>query len=529
MSGLLALTALASTPSRANEPDCATVPAPTPCQSSPPGPSAADPGGNHAQGFFSTLFNAYADEWNRMPPADPQAPATRRPETEIPPVPMTSPPMPFTDWPIGATQVIGGATPNSVDSPLMTTLIGATRIGKPLENAHVQVYGWIDAGGNVSSATHGFGGNAPVADSFNQNAIQLDQAVVYIERVPDTVQNTNVDWGFRFAPMYGENYRYTTALGFFSNQLVDQNRLNGFDMPMAYGEVFIPFVADGVLFRFGRYITLPDIEAQLAPNDYLYTRSITYSVDNYSTTGVNGSLKINRNWLLQLGINGGTETLPWNARSTHISGYDGPRDPGAQASLAGCLQYQTDSGNDAIYPCVDNVNNARWGYNNLNWYGGTYYHKFNEQVHVAFEGYYMYQRDVWNKAYKGPGYVNNPTDPYFGTAWYGMTNPPRQAICNTALPTCTANEFGLLAFWNYRIGTFDNLTLRTEFYDDMKGQRTGYATRYIDITAGWQRWFGPQVEVRPELGYYRSPDAAAFDNGTARHLWFFGGDIIWHF
>jgi hypothetical protein len=69
-----------------------------------------------------------------------------------------------------------------------------------------------------------------------------------------------------------------------------------------------------------------------------------------------------------------------------------------------------------------------------------------------------------------------------------MANPPRQAICTSALPTCTANEFGLLAFWNYRIGTFDNLTLRTEFYDDMKGQRTGYATRYINITAGWQHW-----------------------------------------
>jgi hypothetical protein len=141
----------------------------------------------------------------------------------------------------------------------------------------------------------------------------------------------------------------------------------------------------------------------------------------------------------------------------------------------------------------------------------------------------MYQRDVWNKAYKGPGYVNNPIDPYFGTAWYGMVNPPRQAICNTVLPTCTANEYGLLAFWNYRIGTFDNLTVRTEFYDDMKGQRTGYATRYIDIAAGWQHWIGPQVEVRPEIGYYRSPDVAAFDNGTARRLWFFGADIIWHF
>jgi hypothetical protein len=53
--------------------------------------------------------------------------------------------------------------------------------------------------------------------------------------------------------------------------------------------------------------------------------------------------------------------------------------------------------------------------------------------------------------------------------------------------------------------------------------------RYIDIAAGWQHWIGPQVEVRPEIGYYRAPDVAAFDNGTARRLWFFGGDIIWHF
>jgi hypothetical protein len=32
-----------------------------------------------------------------------------------------------------------------------------------------------------------------------------------------------------------------------------------------------------------------------------------------------------------------------------------------------------------------------------------------------------------------------------------------------------------------------------------------------------------------EIGYYRAPDVAAFDNGTARRLWFFGGDVVWHF
>ena len=141
----------------------------------------------------------------------------------------------------------------------------------------------------------------------------------------------------------------------------------------------------------------------------------------------------------------------------------------------------------------------------------------------------MFQRGVWNKAYTGPGYADNPIGPYYGTPWYGMANPPREAVCSAVLPTCTADEYGLLAFWSYRIGTFDNLTLRTEFYNDLKGQRTGYATRYIDITAGWQHWLGQQVEVRPEVGYYRSLDTPAFDSGNAKRLWFFGGDVTCHF
>jgi hypothetical protein len=516
-------------PAAADDPACAVAALGAPCLIFPPGPSIADHSGTHDREFFWILYNAYADEWNRSPPADPNASPSRRAIADIPPVPEFSPPMPFADWPIGGTQVIGGATPNSVDSPLMKALIGGTPIGKPLEDAHIQIYGWIDAGGNVSTARNGYGGNAPVADSFTPNIVQLDQAVLYIERVPDTVQKDHIDWGFRIAPTYGENYRYTTAIGLFSNAYIYQNHFAGFDLPMAYGEVFIPNIAEGLSFRLGRYITLPDIEAQLAPNDYTYTRSITYSVDNYSTTGLVTSLKLNKNWMLQVALSAGTETFRWNAQTINIPGYKGPRDPGAQPTFSGCVQYQTDSGFDATYLCADEINNGQWGYNNLNWLGGTYYHKFSEQFHVSLEGYYEFQRNVWNKNYSGPGYVNNPVSPYFGTPWFGMANPPHEAICNPAEPVCTANEYGLLAFWNYKIGIFDNLTLRTEFYDDMKGQRTGFATRYIDITPSWQHWFGPQVEARPEIGYYRALDAAAFDNGTAKHLWFFGGDVILHF
>ena len=81
---LWVFTVLGSAASRADEPVCGTAPAWTPCQLFPAGPSVADHSGNHDHEFFWILFNAYADEWNRMPPEDPRAPPTRRPESRYP-------------------------------------------------------------------------------------------------------------------------------------------------------------------------------------------------------------------------------------------------------------------------------------------------------------------------------------------------------------------------------------------------------------------------------------------------------------
>jgi hypothetical protein len=118
--------------------------------------------------------------------------------------------------------------------------------------------------------------------------------------------------GLPLAPIYGENYRYTTAYGLWSNQLLNKNANNGYDIPMAYGEVFIPQLAEGLMIRFGRYISIPDIEAQLAPNNYMYTHSMTYTFDNYTNTGVNATLAATKNWILQLGVTVGTEAMPWH-------------------------------------------------------------------------------------------------------------------------------------------------------------------------------------------------------------------------
>ncbi|HFW7063450.1 TPA: outer membrane beta-barrel protein, partial [Escherichia coli] len=178
---------------------------------------------------------------------------------------------------------------------------------------NIQLYGWIDPGGNASTSTASLGGNSPAAYDYNPNSLQLDQFVLYLERVPDTVQNDHIDWGFRMSMIYGENYRYTTAYGIASQQLLSHNNVNGVDFPMMWVEAFIPWIGTGGTdVRLGRYISLPDIEAQLAPNNYMYSHSITYTLDNYTNSGLQFTTGVTKNFFLQYGISVGTEAGPWH-------------------------------------------------------------------------------------------------------------------------------------------------------------------------------------------------------------------------
>jgi hypothetical protein len=472
--------------------------------------------------FMERLFNYYRLEWGHdAAPADPSAPPSRR--AYWPATPETIPPYPFTEWPYGGSTSLGVTRPSSVDSPLMVAL-GNTNVGSWMNDNHIQVYGWVNAGGNLSNNTVR-AGNAPAAYDYNPNTVQLDQAVVYIERLPDTVQKDHVDWGFRVAPIYGENYRYTTAYGLFSSQFLNQNLNNGFDIPMAYGEVFIPQLMEGLMIRFGRYISIPDIEAQLAPNNYMSSHSMTYTFDNYTNTGIIGTLAVTKNWIVQAGITVGTEAMPWHVGSTLpnldpnnaiFSGTTFKQDPGAQPSGTLGLRYTSDSGNDDIQVVYNGINNGTWGYNNLQWIGGTYYHKFNDQWHISFETYNEHQNNVPNQ--NNPLVFNNLGTGIFnlgGTPFspqYMPFNSPFLAQCgSTQVYTCTASYQTFLTYLNYKITPLDNISYRAEFVDDLQGQRTGTKTRYVETGIGWQHWFSPQIEFRPEVSYYKSLDAFAFN------------------
>src|ERR1019366_4147773 len=292
--------------------------------------------------------------------------------------------------PIGGTVNIG--QPFSFSTPLMTAIYSG-KSGKAWEKSKIGIYGWANAGMNFSTSNGLPYGNAPAAYAQIPNSIQLDQFALYIERQPDTVQTDHFDWGFRLTNLYGLDYRFTTSKGVFSQQLLNNLKADGsignkygYDPVMAYVDLYFPHVAQGMDLRIGRYISLPDIEAQLAPNNYTYTHSLTYTYDCYTQEGVNATTKLNDHWTLQLGLSAGCESALWTK----------------DAQLTGniCLGFNWRQGQDNLYTCANSINDSKYSYNNLAAYYITWYYKFNSRWHTDTEIWYQYMKDTPN--------VNNP-------------------------------------------------------------------------------------------------------------------------
>jgi hypothetical protein len=213
--------------------------------------------------------------------------------------------------------------------------------------------------------------------------------------------------------IYGIDYRFTTAKGYFSQQLLQKNHRYGFDPVLEYADLYFP-VKEGLNIRVGRFLSVPGIEAQLAPNNYNMTHSLLYTIDPFTDTGAIASLKLSKQWTVQAGISAGHDVAPWTSD--------------AKPSAIACVNYSTASNHDNFYVCANGINDGKYAYNNLQHYDATWYHRFNAKWHMATEAWYMYERQVPNVA----GNVDNPITPELGA---------NGAFCATGQLTCTAPEY----------------------------------------------------------------------------------------
>ncbi len=461
-----------------------TAPAASPQQNSSSQTSAQQPAKqNTAQGnFFRRLAQFYQQDWAGTNPSTPLPPKRGLP------APLDSPPFPSSDWIYGGAPDIGAPDGNTY--PLMSAL--------GLNDSRTKVYGWAATSINFSTSEHN---NFPVSYDIFPNKIELNQAVVYIERLPDTVQTDHFDWGFHLTAFEGIDYRFTTAKGYFSQQLLASNKQYGFDPVLEYLDLYFP-VKDGLNIRIGRFLSVPGIEAQLAPNNYNMTHSLLYTIDPFTDTGIYASLKLSKQWMVQLGLSCSHDVACWT--------------PDATPSAIFCLNYSTASNNDNFYGCANGINSGKYAYNNLQDYDFTWYHKFNSKWHMATETWYMYERDVPNVA----GNVPNPITPELGA---------NGAFCRAGELRCTAPEYAIVNYVNRNINSKFFIGFRSDFLDDKKGQRTGFATKYTENTLYATKYIGTTVLLRPELRFDHSWDLAAYNNGKARNQLFFGLDLIYKF
>ena len=396
--------------------------------------------------------------------------------------PLPSPPFPLSDWAGGP--LIG--EPVSLPDYLMQAIQKATKkTWTKWNNTGIHIYGWVDAGVNGSTSKNT---NIPMTYDYIPNRPMLNQVVLMIERDPDMVQTKKIDWGFLLNGIYGTDYRFTSAQGYFSNQLLKYNHIYGADPTQIYVELYVPQVAQGMLIKAGRYISPTDIEAQWAPQNYMYSHSLTFMADPYTYTGLQVFIRLHQQFQFVASVHAGSDMAPWTSS--------------AQPNGSLMMRWVSKDSKESVFGGLAAIGKGQYknGHDNLQQFAFVWGHQFSQRFHMMTEAYYMWQ---FNAA-KGGTAIYNPVI-YGQGGGEGPIIPGR------------SEAIGMVNYLQAYLGPKDYLSLRNDALNDVQGQRTGYATWYTSHTLSWSHHFTDYILIRPEVRYehaWNHTGVTPYDNGT---------------
>ncbi len=455
--------------------------------------------------FFATFImfgSSSADEIEDSFCSD-EEPATEEPPRRALPGPFPSPPFPSSEY--QGYPLVGVPPSDESGYPLMQAIFKSPW-GEAFKKSRINIYGWVNGSGNLSTCHHS---NSPFSYWLVPNKFELDQFVIRAERQVDSVQTDHIDVGFRSTFLYGIDYRYMTAGGWTSYQLLKHNYLYGYDFTEQYIDIYTPRVAQGMILRIGRWIACPDIETQFAPDNYMGSHSILFTFDTYTQTGIMATIMLNKYWTVQACLHAGTDMAPW---------YKGALPTG----MLGVRWVSCDN-KDSIYLVLNSINAAKFrrfhmygqplGHDNFNYIVGTWQHNFYEDCHTKTEAYYMWQR----KAVVGGTPSAGPVRDFGGGGGIGPNIPG------------TTLTFGVVNYTLYKITDKDFVTWRNEVWRDADGERSGFKGTYTSHAFGWTHNFNTIVQIRPELGYYRNWNNRAFDLGRSKGMMLYAVDMTVRF
>lgn len=414
------------------------------------------------------------------------------------PAPFPSPPFPSAEY---QGYPLVGVPPTDTEYPLMKHLERYS-IGQAMHDARISAYGWVNGSVNYSSCKKS---NTPDSYWIVPNQVELDQFVFRLERQVDSVQTNHIDVGFRATFLYGIDYRYMTAGGWTSYQLLKHNYLYGYDFTEVYTDVYFPKVAQGMIVRVGRWIACPDIETQFAPDNYMGTHSLLFTFDTYTQTGIMFTIMINKYLTVQAALHAGTDMAPW---------YKGAVPTGMLG-----VRWVSEDNNDSVYLVLNDINTAKFrrfkekgqkaGHDNFNYLVGTWQHRFNESIHTKTEGYFMWQRD----AVVGGTPSIGPVRPWGGGGGIGKDIPG------------STYTYGAVNYTMFKTSKKSFITLRNEVWRDTQGERSGFPGTYTSHAIGLTYNITEILQFRPEIGYYRNWSHKAFDNGLTKGMLLIGADF----
>ena len=113
----------------------------------------------------------------------------------------------------------------------------------------------------------------------------------------------------------------------------------------------------------------PDIETQFAPDNYMGTHSLLFTVDVYTETGIMATVMLDKQWTVQAAIHAGADMAPWYAGATPTGMFG--------------VRWVSEDNNDSFYTVLNAINNAKFRYFDLDGAAGRAPQLQHLQSHLA--------------------------------------------------------------------------------------------------------------------------------------------------
>ncbi len=374
------------------------------------------------------------------------------------------------------------------------------------KDSPVQVYGWIQNSftGNTNGTPRNLS-NVTVFPNRLANQWQGNQYYVILENAIE--QTDEINLGFRFDTLFGNDWEFTKDLGLFDNTF-KTNSFAGLDFPQIYGEMHLPIITPkGIDIKGGRFYSPAGYESPMAiyrpglsvPNIFNYTvftyvgalntMHVNDRVDFYAGT-VNGP----NHWIDESYVWNTLVGLKWTSKSgkTTINEYfrfgpgQLPYFPRADAQF----------GVPGFPPPPFRAGQRNIGYTHRPRYyqSFTINHQWTSQLNEVFEADFVVDVD-------SPG--------------FGVDGTPK-----------TTSIFGFVHWFLYDFNPNLMGFWRSEIFSDPYGAATGLADTYFEITVGCRYKARPWLWLRPEARYDWVTTSSPYSDGTRSSQLTLAFDVI---